>query len=90
MSKFITTIQECNDSDDFFIEIPDELCQELGWKEGTEITWEIQDDAILISEYKNTHYWYQAKEEAIKQYLTDTQLSQTRDVPLPTNFPYFP
>jgi len=53
MSKFITTIQECNDSDDFFIEIPDELCQELGWKEGTEITWEIQDDAILISEYKN-------------------------------------
>ena len=90
MSKFITTIQECNDSDDFFIEIPDELCQELGWKEGTEITWEIQDDAILISEYKNPHYWYQAKEEAIKQYITDTQLSQTRDVTLPTNFPYFP
>ena len=77
MSKFITTIQECDDdSDDFFIEIPDELCQELGWKEGTEITWEIQDDAILISEYKEPNNWYQAKEEAIKQYTDSIELPQ--------------
>ena len=68
MSKFITTIQECDDSDDFFIEIPEQILKQLNWKEGTEITWEIQDDAILISEYKNPNNWYQAKEEEIKQY----------------------
>lgn len=90
MSKFTTTIQQFDDSEDYFIELPDELCQELGWKEGTEIVWNIQDDAITISEYKNPNNWYEVKEEAIKQYLTDTQLSQTRDVPLPTNFPHFP
>jgi len=76
MSKFITTIQQFDDSEDYFIELPDELCQELGWKEGTEIVWEIKDDAILLSEYKNPdNNWYKTKEEAIQQYLTDTQLS---------------
>ena len=90
MTKFTTTIQQCDDSEEQFIELPDELCQELGWKEGTEIVWQIKDDAITISEYKEPNNWYEAKEEAIKQYLTDTQLSQTRDVSLPKNFPYFP
>jgi antitoxin component of MazEF toxin-antitoxin module len=68
MNKFITTIQQFDDSEEQFIELPDELCQELGWKEGTEIVWQIQDDAILISEYKDTHYWYKVKEEEIRQY----------------------
>jgi len=68
MNKFTTTIQQCDDSEEQFIELPDELCKELGWKEGTEITWEIQDDAILISEYKEPNNWYEAKEEAIRQY----------------------
>ena len=75
MSKFTTTIQQFDDSEEQFIELPDELCQELGWKEGTEIVWQIKDDAITISEYKEPHYWYEAKEEAIRQYTQDTQLS---------------
>ena len=76
MSKFITTIQQFDDSEDYFIELPDELCQELNWKEGTEIVWEIQDDAILISEYKETDYhWYKVKEEAIQQYTDSLKLS---------------
>jgi len=68
MSKFITTIQQFDDSEDYFIELPDELCQELNWKEDTEIVWDIQDDAIIISEYKETNNWYETKEEAIRQY----------------------
>ena len=76
MSKFTTTIQQFDDSEEQFIELPDELCQELGWKEGTEIIWDIQDDAILISEYKNPNNWYAAKEEAIKQYTDSIELPQ--------------
>ena len=68
MNKFITTIQQFDDSEEQFIELPEELCQELGWKEGTEIVWQIKDDAITISEYKDTHYWYKVKEEEIRQY----------------------
>ena len=68
MNKFTTTIQQCDDSEEQFVELPDELCQELGWKEGTEIVWQIKDDAITISEYKDTHYWYKVKEEEIRQY----------------------
>ena len=76
MSKFITTIQQFDDSEDYFIELPDELCQELGWKEGTEIVWEIKDDAILLSEYKNPdNNWYKTKEEAIQQYTDSIELS---------------
>ena len=76
MSKFITTIQQFDDSEEQFIELPDELCQELGWKEGTEIVWHIQDDAIIISEYKETdNNWYKVKEEAIQQYTDSLKLS---------------
>ena len=76
MTKFITTIQQFDDSEEQFIELPDELCQELGWKEGTEIVWHIQDDAIIISEYKETdNNWYKVKEEAIQQYTDSLKLS---------------
>ena len=75
MSKFITTIQQFDDSEDYFIELPDELCQELNWKEDTEIVWDIQDDAIIISEYKETNNWYETKEEAIRQYTDSLKLS---------------
>ena len=76
MTKFITTIQQFDDSEEQFIELPDELCQELGWKEGTEIVWDIQDDAIIISEYKETdNNWYKVKEEAIQQYTDSLKLS---------------
>ena len=75
MSKFITTIQQFDDSEEQFIELPDELCHELGWKEGTEIVWQIQDDAIIISEYKETNNWYETKEEAIRQYTDSLKLS---------------
>ena len=77
MTKFTTTIQQFDDSEEQFIELPDELCQELGWKEGTEIVWQIKDDAITISEYKEPHYWYKTKEEAIRQYTDSIELSQT-------------
>jgi len=77
MTKFITTIQQFDDSEEQFIELPEELCQELGWKEGTEIVWQIKDDAITISEYKEPNNWYEAKEEAIRQYTDRIKLSQT-------------
>ena len=64
----LTTIQQYDDSEDFFIQIPEQIIKQLNWKEGTEIVWQIQDDAILISKYKDPNNWYKAKEEEIKQY----------------------
>lgn len=68
MNKFITTIQECDDSENLFIQIPEQILKQLNWKEGTTITWQIQDDAILISKYKGINNQYETKEEEIKQY----------------------
>jgi len=47
--KYITTIQEYGDTEELFIEIPDELIQELGWEEGTELKWETSQGDIKIS-----------------------------------------
>lgn len=54
MSKqYITTIQEYGNTEELFIEIPDELIQELGWEEGTELQWETSENEIKISSAKS-------------------------------------
>lgn len=53
-SKFITTVQQYGDSEDYFIEIPEELLQELGWKEGDTIRWEINDKGIIATKIEDT------------------------------------
>ncbi len=52
--RYITTVQQYEDTEEQFIELPDEICQELGWKEGTEIEWEIKGDSFTITEVKDT------------------------------------
>ena len=47
-NKYTTTVQQCDDTKDFFIEIPDEICKEFGWKEGDIINWDIKEDNSAI------------------------------------------
>ena len=77
-NKYITTVQQYADTEDLFVEIPDEICKELNWQEGDIIDWKTDDQGIILSkvedssstqeEYEQTYNWYTVKKEAIEDY----------------------
>lgn len=88
-NKFTVEVQQYEDSEDLFVEFPEELMQELGWKEDDIINWDIQDNnTIIISkvedsssteeEYQQTHDWYSVKEDAIKEYIIDQSAEEVK------------
>ncbi len=79
-NNYIVPVQQYADTEDYFIEIPQEICQELNWQEGDEIDWQIDDKGIIITKVKDTsstkeeptiadYDWYTVKEEEINNYL---------------------
>jgi len=48
MTGYIIEVQE-NNSGDLFIELPDELIDELGWQEGNILNWDLKGDGIVLS-----------------------------------------
>ncbi len=79
-NKHIVPVQQYDNTEDYFIEIPEELCKELGWKEGDTIDWQIDNKGIIITKVKDTsstkeeptiadYDWYTVKEEEINNYL---------------------
>ena len=79
-NKHIVEIQQYADTEDYFIEIPQEICQELNWQEGDEIDWKIDDHSIIITKVQDStksteeptmsdYDWYTVKEEEINNYL---------------------
>ena len=50
-NKYITKVQQYADTEDYFVEIPDEICKELDWQEGDVLDWQIEGESIII---KNT------------------------------------
>lgn len=80
MNTFTTTVQQYNDTQDLYIEIPDHILNTLKWKEGDEICWSISQGKIILTKVKNSsstkeeptlsdYDWYTVKEDAIKEYL---------------------
>ena len=78
--KFTTTVQQYDDTQDLFIEIPHYILQNLNWKEGDELAWSIKGNQIILTKVNDTsstkeeptlsdYDWYTVKEEAIKEYL---------------------
>jgi bifunctional DNA-binding transcriptional regulator/antitoxin component of YhaV-PrlF toxin-antitoxin module len=45
-----------------FIEFPDELVDELGWKEGDILNWDLKGDGIVLSKVHDPS-GYEVKEE---------------------------
>jgi hypothetical protein len=43
MSKRFTLKLELNEFEELSIHIPDEVCEDLGWYEGTELEFEVDD-----------------------------------------------
>ena len=66
-NKFIIPVQQYADTEDYFIEIPQEICQELNWQEGDELIWEIKSDNTISVRKK--HSVSQYKEWIIKDYI---------------------
>ena len=77
---FTTTVQQYNDTQDLFIEIPHYILQNLDWEEGDELAWSIKANQIILTKVKDSssikeeptiadYDWYTVKEEAINEYL---------------------
>ena len=78
--KFTTTVQQYDDTQDLFIEIPHYVLQNLNWEEGDELAWSIKQGQIILTKVKNSNStgeeptmsdydWYTVKEEEIDNYL---------------------
>ena len=77
--KFTTKVQQYDDTQDLFIEIPHYILQNLDWEEGDELAWGIKGNQIILTKVKDTdstkeeptlsdYDWYTVKEEAIQDY----------------------
>ena len=53
-TSFSTTVQQYNDTQDLFIEIPHYILQNLDWQEGDELAWSIKANQIILTKIKNT------------------------------------
>lgn len=61
MNSYIIEVQE-DQSGDLFIELPEELIEELGWKEGDILTWNLQGEGVILSKL-NEESGYEIIEE---------------------------
>jgi|14BtaG_2_1085337.scaffolds.fasta_scaffold08181_4 bifunctional DNA-binding transcriptional regulator/antitoxin component of YhaV-PrlF toxin-antitoxin module len=53
-NKYITTVQQYGDTEDYFVEIPDEICKELNWQEGDTIDWKTDDQGIILHKVQDS------------------------------------
>ena len=78
--KFTTTVQQYDDTQDLFIEIPHYILQNLNWEEGDELAWSIKGNQIILTKVNDTgstkeeptlsdYDWYTVKKEEIDHYL---------------------
>ena len=54
MDTFQTKVQQYNDTQDLFIEIPHYILQNLDWEEGDELAWSIKTNQIILTKVKDT------------------------------------
>ena len=80
MDTFQTKVQQYDDTQDLFIEIPHYVLQNLSWEEGDELAWSIKGDQIILTKIKDSsstkeeptmsdYDWYTVKGEEIDHYL---------------------
>ena len=80
-NKFTTTVQQYDNTQDLFIEIPHYILQNLSWEEGDELAWSIKGNQIILTKINNTtqskeessdtYDWYTVKEDAIKEHIEE-------------------
>lgn len=60
-NNYIIEVQEDQDGE-LFIELPDDLIEELGWEEGDVLSWDVQGEGIVLSKI-NDESRYEVIEE---------------------------
>ena len=50
---YTSNVLEICENGDAIIELPPELCEEMGWKEGTVLNIELENGQLVISEVNN-------------------------------------
>jgi len=83
MRTFTTTVEQYDDTQDYYIEIPHYILEELDWKEGDTLDWQITDSKqIIITKVKDSsstqeehqqtnNDWYTIKGQAIKEHIEE-------------------
>ena len=61
MTSYILEIQE-NEDGELYIELPDEVVEELGWKEGDILSWDLKGEGVILSRL-NEESGYEVIEE---------------------------
>ena len=81
MKTYTTVVEIDADTQEYIITFPEEIIQELNWKEGDTLNWEVTDSKqVIVTKIKDSNSikeeptmsdydWYTVKEEAIKEYL---------------------
>ena len=78
-NNHIVSVQQYGDTEDCFIEIPQEICQELNWQEGDTIDWKVNDHSIIITKVQDStkskeeptlsdYDWYTVKDQELQDY----------------------
>ena len=79
-SDFTTVVQQYDDTQDLYIEIPHYILQNLSWEEGDQLAWSIKGNQIILTKIKDSsstkeeptmsdYDWYTVKKEEIDEYL---------------------
>ena len=67
-TSFTTEVQQFNDTQDLFIEIPHYILQNLDWEEGDELAWSIKGNQIILTKVKDSA---ESREESRETNITE-------------------
>ena len=75
--KFTTKVQQYDDTQDLYIEIPHYILQTLKWEEGDDLAWSVSQGKIILTKVKDTdsteeeptiadYDWYTVKDQELR------------------------
>ena len=86
MTSFTTKVQQYDDTQDLYIEIPHYILQNLSWEEGDELAWSIKGDQIILTKVKDSSsikeeptmsdYDYYTSESEGKEYKNNKEITE--------------
>lgn len=60
---FESTIEHNEDFDEYFLTIPDELLDSLGWEESDVLEWHVNSDGTILLERVDAEYYGETEDE---------------------------